>query len=317
MTGGTATAGTDYEAVPRFTLLIAPGQTTATEHLHFEPLDDVLEECDETVLFTGTGTRLDAATAMLTIRDNDVVSPAECGEEAPSVTLWTEPARVCDPRGHPPVSGQRSPRRQMELHVLLLPRAHRNGAAVLLRARHPVVDAVERDRRLQWPTPGRLVAGQGPARRDRAGLAGAGSARRPVALRRRGPQPRRNAAAEEGAREVRRPAERTPARQSPRKRADPRLGHALDHRSRLQPCGPGIRQPRHDPDDRGGCSDPREPRGCGDYRPGRRSHRSPRASRGTGRHDLQPARRREDPGVLGRPSGARHRGSRRRRGRLA
>jgi len=29
VTGGTATAGTDYEAVPRFTLLIAPGPTTA------------------------------------------------------------------------------------------------------------------------------------------------------------------------------------------------------------------------------------------------------------------------------------------------
>ena len=90
VTGGTASPGTDYRAVPAFTVTISEGLTSATHRLHFEPLNDDLEECSETVLFTGSGPHVNPVTAMLRIRDDDVTSPADCGEETPSITLWTD-----------------------------------------------------------------------------------------------------------------------------------------------------------------------------------------------------------------------------------
>ena len=89
LTGATATPGADYAAVPAFTVTIEAGQTAGTAELRFEPLDDALEECDETVLFTGSGAGLNAGTATLRITD-DNVSRSDCNQGAPSITMWTD-----------------------------------------------------------------------------------------------------------------------------------------------------------------------------------------------------------------------------------
>ena len=85
-TGGTATSGTDYEAISEFTVTIAAGESSGTATLSFDPTEDTLDEPDETVVLTGeaaSALNLTAGTATLTITDNDAAPVLSIG--APSV----------------------------------------------------------------------------------------------------------------------------------------------------------------------------------------------------------------------------------------
>ncbi len=85
-TGGTATSGTDYEAISNFTVTIAAGESSGTATLSFDPTEDTVDEPDETVVLTGAAAsslNLSAGTATLTITDNDDAPELSIG--APSV----------------------------------------------------------------------------------------------------------------------------------------------------------------------------------------------------------------------------------------
>ena len=71
-TGDSATEGTDYETVGGLTVTIPPGLTSATETFRLTPIDDVIDEGDETITVSGT-TRsgLTVTDAALKIRDDD------------------------------------------------------------------------------------------------------------------------------------------------------------------------------------------------------------------------------------------------------
>ncbi|MCY4583345.1 MAG: hypothetical protein OXE50_11200, partial [Chloroflexi bacterium] len=89
VTGGTATAGTDYVELGDFTMTVATGQTSATAQMPFEPIEDTLAEGSETVIFTGSAAGLAEGTATLTITDND--RSTEPRDKGPlSVTIWTD-----------------------------------------------------------------------------------------------------------------------------------------------------------------------------------------------------------------------------------
>ena len=72
-TGGTADRGTDYQSVQPLSLLIRAGQRSATETLVFQPIDDDLDEADETVRLTAEeiGGGLRSAVATFSIVDDD------------------------------------------------------------------------------------------------------------------------------------------------------------------------------------------------------------------------------------------------------
>ena len=94
---GTATQGSDYQAVSPLQVRIPPGQASATTTFTFTPLDDREEEGDETVILTGTtsGTDLPDSSATLTISDDESVptaitlelSPSGVDEDAGSVSV--------------------------------------------------------------------------------------------------------------------------------------------------------------------------------------------------------------------------------------
>ena len=75
VTGGTATAGTDFASVNGFTVTIPGGQRNGTAELTFKPLDDAEKESSETVVLSGTATGLATGTATLTITDDDAALP--------------------------------------------------------------------------------------------------------------------------------------------------------------------------------------------------------------------------------------------------
>ena len=89
VTGGTATAGTDYVQLSAFTMTVAAGQAGATAQVSFEPIDDTQAEGEETVVFTATATGLTAGTATLRITDNDQSTSTRDGGP-PSVRIWTD-----------------------------------------------------------------------------------------------------------------------------------------------------------------------------------------------------------------------------------
>ena len=71
VSGGTATATTDYAQVTAFTITIPAGDQAKTGTFTFEPVDDNIDEPDETVQFRGTAAGLTAGTATLEITDDD------------------------------------------------------------------------------------------------------------------------------------------------------------------------------------------------------------------------------------------------------
>ena len=89
VTGGTATAGTDYVELGDFTVTVAAGQTSATAQVSFEPIDDTQAEGDETVVFSGSAAGLAVGKATLRITDNDRSTSTRDGGP-PSVTIWTD-----------------------------------------------------------------------------------------------------------------------------------------------------------------------------------------------------------------------------------
>ena len=94
--GGTATAVTDFAAVSDFTILIPANATSQTADFTLSPVDDDIDEPDETVLLTGTTTvsGLADGTVSVTITDDDatpqatlVLTPAAISENSDSSTV--------------------------------------------------------------------------------------------------------------------------------------------------------------------------------------------------------------------------------------
>ncbi len=84
--GGTATAGTDYTALPAGTLTFAAGATSRT--IAVSVTGDTVEEADETVVMTlrsPTNAVLGTATGTGTIMDDDAAPPRPNDEEPPPV----------------------------------------------------------------------------------------------------------------------------------------------------------------------------------------------------------------------------------------
>ena len=74
VTGGTATAGTDFDTVDNFTLTIAIGATRGTATFALTPTDDGKAEGSETLTVSGNTADLNVDSATLTIIDNDAAS---------------------------------------------------------------------------------------------------------------------------------------------------------------------------------------------------------------------------------------------------
>ena len=90
--GGTATAGVDFEAVPGFNLTIPAGQSTATGTFELVPIQDNVNEGDETILVTGSAAGMTVTSATITLVDDD----QSVGVELPDVNLTATPARVTE-----------------------------------------------------------------------------------------------------------------------------------------------------------------------------------------------------------------------------
>ena len=71
VTGNTAQAVTDFAAVQPFTVTIPEGDTSATGSFSFAPVDDSIDEGDETVSVGGTVTGLQVVPASLLLVDDD------------------------------------------------------------------------------------------------------------------------------------------------------------------------------------------------------------------------------------------------------
>ena len=94
VSGDTAVAGTDYTAVPEFTVTIPAGRTSGTGTFTLAPVDDNLDEPDEMVIVTGTttsGLRVEPASGLaVRIEDDD---------DAPAVTLVLTPVSIGEDNG--------------------------------------------------------------------------------------------------------------------------------------------------------------------------------------------------------------------------
>ena len=83
---GTATAVTDFTAVPAFTVTIPANMLTGTASFNLTVTEDTVADPDETVTVSGTVAPFDITSAILTITDNDTAPSA--------ITLSTVPASV-------------------------------------------------------------------------------------------------------------------------------------------------------------------------------------------------------------------------------
>ena len=99
--GGTATSGTDYDAVPDFSVTIPAGMSSGTGTITLTPQDDMVAEGDETVSVAGSAAGLEVTGTELTITDEDAaptklslsVSPTSVTENT-SATTVTATARL-------------------------------------------------------------------------------------------------------------------------------------------------------------------------------------------------------------------------------
>ena len=87
----TAASGTDYEAVPDFTLTIPPGSVTGEANFALKPVDDGVAAGDETITVSGEVSGLAVESAELTLADDDVASG--------SVLLSVDPGSVSEDAG--------------------------------------------------------------------------------------------------------------------------------------------------------------------------------------------------------------------------
>ena len=83
---GTATAGTDFTAVPAFTVTIDANMPSGENTFQFAVLDDMVADSGETVMVSGTATDFNITPATLTITDTDTAST--------EITLSTIPTSV-------------------------------------------------------------------------------------------------------------------------------------------------------------------------------------------------------------------------------
>ena len=98
--GGTAQETTDYTADSGFTITIPKGSTSATGTFNFTPVDDGIDEGDETVNVSATATGLSVTATTIVIVDNDdrgvtaslaVMTVNEGGTNTYTVVLDTQP----------------------------------------------------------------------------------------------------------------------------------------------------------------------------------------------------------------------------------
>ena len=88
--GGTATSVTDYGAVSNFAITIAAGEASGTGSFTLTPVNDVLDEEDETVLVSGTSGSLTVTGDEITIADDEMT---------PTVTLVLSPTSINESGG--------------------------------------------------------------------------------------------------------------------------------------------------------------------------------------------------------------------------
>ena len=90
--GDTAVAGTDFTAVSDFTVTIDAGQTSGNADFTLAPVNDTVDERDETLSISGTttATGLTVGTASVTLEDDD---------PAPVVTLTLTPDAISEDGG--------------------------------------------------------------------------------------------------------------------------------------------------------------------------------------------------------------------------
>ena len=74
VSGGTATAGTDYAPVPDFDVAIPAGETTGTGTFTLSPTRDDAEEGDETISITGVSDGLTVHPAAVTLADDNTMA---------------------------------------------------------------------------------------------------------------------------------------------------------------------------------------------------------------------------------------------------
>ena len=89
--GDSAASGTDYQAVPDFTLTIAPEALTGEATFTLTPADDEIAEGDEAITVHGTTSGLTVNGAELTLNDDDTAST--------SVSLSVSPASASEGGG--------------------------------------------------------------------------------------------------------------------------------------------------------------------------------------------------------------------------
>ncbi len=101
--GGTAESPADYAAVANFDITIAGGAGSGSGSFTLTPVDDAVDEGDETIGVTGVSGALTITAATITITDNDSAPPAlvvkpsaltvaEGGSASYTVELATEPS---------------------------------------------------------------------------------------------------------------------------------------------------------------------------------------------------------------------------------
>ena len=100
VSGGTATEGEDFAAVADFVVTISAGETSGSGSFVLAPVDDAVDESDETVLVAGTGSGLAAPAVPVTITDDDergvTATPAALavlkgGEASYRISLSSQP----------------------------------------------------------------------------------------------------------------------------------------------------------------------------------------------------------------------------------
>ena len=91
--GGAATPGVDYEPVADFSLTIPANETSATATFMLAPLDDRIDEVDETVILTGI-----AANAGIGVPEAIGIEIAD-NDDAPVLALAVDPATIAENGG--------------------------------------------------------------------------------------------------------------------------------------------------------------------------------------------------------------------------
>ena len=105
VSGGTATAGTDYTAVAPFTVTIDAGAKSGTGTFDLVPIDDAMDEPDETVKVTGTT----AASGLSVVPGTGVTVILADNEPDPVASLVLTPAAIAEDTGSSTVTATLGP----------------------------------------------------------------------------------------------------------------------------------------------------------------------------------------------------------------